>query len=151
MHMVLILLLVLCRMSAAAYLASYLSRAKFLSVSFVIKILQRLPISSISTWCWFLLIEIRKRKSDSDDMLLLFSFIITFWVGFRLVSWCWKYTEDEVSDISPKAHRVFYSGCQVYYALIFSWERKTEIAMLHKYWDGIFWLIEILRVFKWNY
>ncbi|KAL7223677.1 hypothetical protein ACSBR1_025180 [Camellia fascicularis] len=35
------------RMSAVAYLASYLSRAKFLSVSFVVKILQRLV-----SWCW---------------------------------------------------------------------------------------------------
>ncbi|KAG5534461.1 hypothetical protein RHGRI_022558 [Rhododendron griersonianum] len=35
------------RMSAVAYLASYLSRAKFLSVSFVVKMLQRLV-----GWCW---------------------------------------------------------------------------------------------------
>ncbi|KAE9466310.1 hypothetical protein C3L33_01778, partial [Rhododendron williamsianum] len=34
-------------MSAVAYLASYLSRAKFLSVSFVVKMLQRLV-----GWCW---------------------------------------------------------------------------------------------------
>ncbi|XAR73364.1 hypothetical protein NMG60_11007311 [Bertholletia excelsa] len=35
------------RMSAVAYLASYLSRAKFLSASFVLKMLQRLV-----EWCW---------------------------------------------------------------------------------------------------
>ncbi|XP_058180575.1 uncharacterized protein LOC131299052 [Rhododendron vialii] len=35
------------RMSAVAYLASYLSRAKFLSVSFVVKMVQRLV-----GWCW---------------------------------------------------------------------------------------------------
>ncbi|XAR58079.1 hypothetical protein NMG60_11026458 [Bertholletia excelsa] len=35
------------RMSAVAYLASYLSRAKFLSASFVLKMLQRLV-----DWCW---------------------------------------------------------------------------------------------------
>jgi RNA polymerase I-specific transcription initiation factor RRN3 len=35
------------RMSAVAYLASYLSRAKFLSASFVVKMVQRLV-----GWCW---------------------------------------------------------------------------------------------------
>ncbi|XP_052191460.1 RNA polymerase I-specific transcription initiation factor rrn3-like [Diospyros lotus] len=77
------------RMSAVAYLASYLSRAKFLSVSFVIKILQ------------------------------------------RLVSWCWKYTEDEVSNINPKAHRVFYSGCQaIMYVLCFHMRSVMDIPRL---------------------
>ncbi|KAG5534463.1 hypothetical protein RHGRI_022558 [Rhododendron griersonianum] len=37
------------RMSAVAYLASYLSRAKFLSVSFVVKMLQRFQLVG---WCW---------------------------------------------------------------------------------------------------
>lgn len=38
---VLILLLVACRMSAVAYLASYLARAKFLSISSVAEYVER--------------------------------------------------------------------------------------------------------------
>ncbi|XP_052196328.1 uncharacterized protein LOC127803829 [Diospyros lotus] len=77
------------RMSAVAYLASYLSRAKFLSVSFVANTLQ------------------------------------------RLVRWCWEYCEDHNGDINPKAHRVFYSGCQaIMYVLCFRMRSVMEIPRL---------------------
>lgn len=77
------------RMSAVAYLASYLSRAKFLSVSFVVKMVQ------------------------------------------RLVGWCWKYCENQDGDINPKAHRVFYSGCQaIMYALCFRMRSAMDIPRL---------------------
>ncbi|RVW29516.1 hypothetical protein CK203_077403 [Vitis vinifera] len=63
-------LLVFERMSAVAYLASYLSRGKFLTASFVANILE------------------------------------------RLVVWCLEYCKIHDGDINPKAHQVFYSGCQ---------------------------------------
>ena len=31
--------------------------------------------------------------------------------------WCLEYCKIHDGDINPKAHRVFYSGCQVYNAL----------------------------------
>lgn len=37
---------------------------------------------------------------------------IVLWC-FRLVDWCLEYCETQGSDMNPKAHRVFYSGCQV--------------------------------------
>ncbi|BFG20365.1 hypothetical protein CerSpe_066390 [Prunus speciosa] len=66
------------RMSAVAYLASYLSRAKFLSV-----------------------------------------FVVAGTLG-RLVDWCVKYVKMQDDEINPKAHRIFYSGCQaIMYLLCF--------------------------------
>ncbi|KAL4349518.1 hypothetical protein AHAS_Ahas10G0050000 [Arachis hypogaea] len=58
------------RMSAVAYLASYLSRAKFVSAALVASILQ------------------------------------------RLVDWCLNYCKSHDSIMNPRAHQVFYSGCQ---------------------------------------
>ncbi|OIV93820.1 hypothetical protein TanjilG_03783 [Lupinus angustifolius] len=59
------------RMSAVAYLASYLSRAKFLSAALVASILQ------------------------------------------SLVDRCIDYCKSHDFDMNPRAHQVFYSGCQV--------------------------------------
>ncbi|MED6194052.1 hypothetical protein PIB30_024819 [Stylosanthes scabra] len=58
------------RMSAVAYLASYLSRAKFVSAALVASILQ------------------------------------------RLVDWCLNYCLSHDANMNPRAHQVFYSGCQ---------------------------------------
>ncbi|KAK3013658.1 hypothetical protein RJ639_008529 [Escallonia herrerae] len=66
------------RMSAVAYLASYLSRAKFLSASFIANILE------------------------------------------SLADWCSSYCKSQCGEINPKAHRVFYAGCQAFmYVLCF--------------------------------
>ncbi|XP_027345826.1 RNA polymerase I-specific transcription initiation factor RRN3 [Abrus precatorius] len=66
------------RMSAVAYLASYLSRARFLSAALVASIIQ------------------------------------------RLVSWCFDYCKLHDFDMNPRAHQVFYSGCQaIMYILCF--------------------------------
>ncbi|BFG39484.1 hypothetical protein CerSpe_257580 [Prunus speciosa] len=66
------------RTKAIAYLASYLSRAKFLSVFVVAGTLE------------------------------------------RLVDWCVKYVKMQDNVINPKAHRIFYSGCQaILYVLCF--------------------------------
>ncbi|XP_021804526.1 RNA polymerase I-specific transcription initiation factor RRN3-like isoform X2 [Prunus avium] len=66
------------RMKAVAYLASYLSRAKFLSVFVIAGTLE------------------------------------------RLVDWCVKYVKMQDNVINPKAHRLFYSGCQaIMYVLCF--------------------------------
>ncbi|KAF4358779.1 hypothetical protein F8388_022546 [Cannabis sativa] len=59
-------------MSAVAYLASYLSRGKFLSTSSIAKTLK------------------------------------------SLVQWCLDYCNSHEGEINPKAHRIFYSGCQIY-------------------------------------
>ena len=49
--MTLVVVFIYCRMSAVAYLASYLSRAKFLSAALVASILQRFGnISSFLAW-----------------------------------------------------------------------------------------------------
>ncbi|KAF4401506.1 hypothetical protein G4B88_001700 [Cannabis sativa] len=66
------------RMSAVAYLASYLSRGKFLSTSSIAKTLK------------------------------------------SLVEWCLDYCNSHEGEINPKAHRIFYSGCQaIMYVLCF--------------------------------
>ncbi|KAI5683905.1 hypothetical protein M9H77_05133 [Catharanthus roseus] len=66
------------RMSAVAYLASYLSRAKFVSASLVADMLE------------------------------------------RLVNWCYTYSKNLNEDLNPKAHKVYYAGCQaVMYVLCF--------------------------------
>lgn len=79
----------LTRMSAVAYLASYLSRGKFLSASLVLNILK------------------------------------------SLVDWCVEYCQNQDGDISPKAHRIFYAGCQaVMYVLCFRMRSIMEIPRL---------------------
>ncbi|GLT39369.1 hypothetical protein SLA2020_135660 [Shorea laevis] len=77
------------RMSAVAYLSSYLSRGKFLSASFVASILR------------------------------------------RLVDWCLEYCKTQDSDVNPKVHRVFYSGCQaIMYMLCFRMKSFMDVPRL---------------------
>ncbi|KAK7277064.1 hypothetical protein RIF29_18213 [Crotalaria pallida] len=77
------------RMSAVAYLASYLSRAKFLSAALVSNILQ------------------------------------------RLVGWCFDYCKSHDYDMNPRAHQVFYSGCQaMMYILCFRLRSLMDIPRL---------------------
>ncbi|XP_023007143.1 RNA polymerase I-specific transcription initiation factor RRN3-like [Cucurbita maxima] len=79
----------LTRMSAVSYLASYLSRGKFLSTSLVTTILK------------------------------------------RLVDWCLEYSKTQHVDLNPKAHKVFYSGCQaIMYVLCFRMRSILEIPRL---------------------
>ncbi|RWR72739.1 RNA polymerase I-specific transcription initiation factor RRN3-like protein [Cinnamomum micranthum f. kanehirae] len=82
----------LTRMSAVSYLASYLSRGKFLPSSFVASILK------------------------------------------RLVQWCFEYTQfwdSQETAFNPRAHRVFYSGCQaVMYVLCFRMRLLIEVPHL---------------------
>ncbi|KAJ4714018.1 RNA polymerase I-specific transcription initiation factor RRN3-like [Melia azedarach] len=79
----------LTRMSAVSYLASFLSRAKFLSPSFIVNLLK------------------------------------------RLVDWCLEYCKIQGGDINPKAHRVFYSGCQaIMYVLCFRMRSIMDIPRL---------------------
>ncbi|KAF2312528.1 hypothetical protein GH714_034964 [Hevea brasiliensis] len=77
------------RMSAVAYLASYLARAKFLSAAFVASTLK------------------------------------------RLVDWCLEYCETQNGEMNPKAHRVFYSGCQaIMYVLCFRMRSLMDVPRL---------------------
>ncbi|EEF37967.1 transcription initiation factor ia, putative [Ricinus communis] len=79
----------LTRMSAVAYLASYLARAKFLPIAFVASTLK------------------------------------------RLVDWCSEYCRNQDGDMNPKAHRVFYSGCQaILYVLCFRMSSMMDIPWL---------------------
>ncbi|KAL0547829.1 hypothetical protein IC582_012258 [Cucumis melo] len=79
----------LIRMSAVSYLASFLSRGKFLTTSLVTTILK------------------------------------------RLVDWCLEYGETLNVDPNPKAHKVFYSGCQaIMYVLCFRMRSILEIPRL---------------------
>ncbi|XP_023645474.1 RNA polymerase I-specific transcription initiation factor rrn3 isoform X2 [Capsella rubella] len=76
----------LTRMSAVAYLASYLSRGKFLPPSFVASMLK------------------------------------------RLVDECAEYCRTCNDDMKPKAHQVFYSGCQaILYVLCFHMRSILDI------------------------
>ncbi|KFK44868.1 hypothetical protein AALP_AA1G312900 [Arabis alpina] len=76
----------LTRMSAVAYLASYLSRGKFLPVSFVASILKRL-VDESADYC----------RTCNDE-------------------------------VNPKAHQVFYSGCQaILYVLCFRMRSILDI------------------------
>ncbi|CAI9117222.1 OLC1v1018571C1 [Oldenlandia corymbosa var. corymbosa] len=87
-----------CRMSAVAYLASYLSRAMFVSDSLVVYMLE------------------------------------------RLVYWCIEYCKnrDGVSSSNPRAHQMFYAGCQAFmYILCFRFRSlilvprfKSKLALL---------------------
>ncbi|XP_027920170.1 RNA polymerase I-specific transcription initiation factor RRN3-like isoform X2 [Vigna unguiculata] len=77
------------RMSAVAYLASYLSRAKFLSAAMVTTIIQ------------------------------------------SLVDWCYAYCKLRDFDMNPRAHQVFYSGCQaIMYILCFRLRSLMDIPRL---------------------
>ncbi|WCJ32854.1 RNA polymerase I specific transcription initiation factor RRN3 protein [Euphorbia peplus] len=79
----------LTRMSAVAYLASYLARAKFLSAAFVASILK------------------------------------------RLVDWCSEYCKIQDGYINPKAHQLFYSGCQaIMYVLCFRMRTIMDVSSL---------------------
>ncbi|XP_024033748.1 RNA polymerase I-specific transcription initiation factor RRN3 isoform X2 [Citrus clementina] len=79
----------LTRMSAVSYLASFLSRARFLSPCFIVSLLK------------------------------------------RLVDWCLEYCNILGGDINPKAHRVFYSGCQaIMYVLCFRMRSIMDIPRL---------------------
>ncbi|GFP89206.1 RNA polymerase i-specific transcription initiation factor rrn3 [Phtheirospermum japonicum] len=74
------------RMSAVAYLASYLARAKFVPVSFVADMLE------------------------------------------RVVNWCFLYCKNQGGDINPKAHKVFYAGCQaIMYVLCFRMRQMVAV------------------------
>ncbi|XP_061362183.1 uncharacterized protein LOC133305934 [Gastrolobium bilobum] len=77
------------RMSAVAYLGSYLSRAKFLSTALVASIIQ------------------------------------------RLVDWCFDYCKLHDFDMNPRAHKVFYSGCQaIMYVLCFRMRSLMDVPRL---------------------
>ncbi|GAV86185.1 RRN3 domain-containing protein [Cephalotus follicularis] len=79
----------LIRMSAVSYLASYLSRGRFLSTSFIVSMLK------------------------------------------RLVDWCLEYSKFQGGDVNPKAHRVFYSGCQaIFYVLCFRMRSIMDVPRL---------------------
>ncbi|KAL1559550.1 RNA polymerase I-specific transcription initiation factor RRN3-like [Salvia divinorum] len=77
------------RMSAVAYLASYLARAKFIPVSFVAAMLE------------------------------------------RVVSCCFLYCKNQNGNINPKAHKLFYAGCQaIMYVLCFRMNQLLVIPRL---------------------
>ncbi|XP_027907868.1 RNA polymerase I-specific transcription initiation factor RRN3-like [Vigna unguiculata] len=77
------------RMSAVAYLASYLSRAKFLSAALVTTIIQ------------------------------------------SLVDQCYAYCKLRDSDMNPRAHQVFYSGCQaIMYIMCFRMRSLMDVPRL---------------------
>ncbi|BAT97145.1 hypothetical protein LR48_Vigan11g134500 [Vigna angularis] len=77
------------RMSAVAYLASYLSRAKFLSAALVTTIVQ------------------------------------------SLVDQCYAYCKLRDSGMNPRAHQVFYSGCQaIMYILCFRMRSLMDVPRL---------------------
>ncbi|XP_014516726.1 RNA polymerase I-specific transcription initiation factor RRN3-like [Vigna radiata var. radiata] len=77
------------RMSAVAYLASYLSRAKFLSAALVTTIIQ------------------------------------------SLVDQCYAYCKLRDSGMNPRAHQVFYSGCQaIMYILCFRMRSLMDVPRL---------------------
>ncbi|KAG8364112.1 hypothetical protein BUALT_Bualt19G0092800 [Buddleja alternifolia] len=80
------------RMSAVAYLASYLARSKFVSIPFVATML--------------------------DSM----------------VNWCFLYSKNQKQggDINPKAHKVFYAGCQAtMYVLCFRMRQMLALPQLN--------------------
>ncbi|KAL2533254.1 RNA polymerase I specific transcription initiation factor RRN3 protein [Abeliophyllum distichum] len=77
------------RMSAVAYLASYLSRAKFVAPSFVATTLE------------------------------------------SLVNWCFDYCNKQDGDINPRAHKIFYAGCQaIMYVLCFRMRSMISVPRL---------------------
>lgn len=77
------------RMSAVAYLASFLARAKFLPISFVASMLE------------------------------------------SVVNACFKYCKNQDGDINPKAHKVFYAGCQAtMYVLCFRMKQMLVVPRL---------------------
>ncbi|GER43761.1 RNA polymerase I specific transcriptioninitiation factor RRN3 protein [Striga asiatica] len=77
------------RMGAVAYLASYLARAKFVPLSFVVDMLE------------------------------------------SVVNWCFLYCKNQEGDINPKAHKVFYAGCQaIMYVLCFRMKQIVSVPRL---------------------
>lgn len=94
-------------MSAVAYLASYLSRGKFLPSSFVSSMLKRLVAGENFEFCFWSL-------KSSFAVLILSGFYFTS--GLRLIEWCFEYAKfwnGEETTLNLTADRVLYSGCQV--------------------------------------
>uniref|UniRef100_A0A7N0VE63 Uncharacterized protein n=1 Tax=Kalanchoe fedtschenkoi TaxID=63787 RepID=A0A7N0VE63_KALFE len=85
------------RMSAAAYLASYLARAKFLEFEFVADVLK-----SLVNWCVNYCQRFSATVANQTSL--------NFW-GQR------SFENNGISmaagGVNPKAHRLFYAGCQV--------------------------------------
>ncbi|KAK3034197.1 hypothetical protein RJ639_034337 [Escallonia herrerae] len=109
------------RMSAVAYLASYLSRAKFLSASYIVNILER---EKEADQDWFLRLQdsvIQARGKRCDEMRFFDEMpFFVFFRGLSLADWCSSYCKSQCGEINPKAHRVFYAGCQaIMYVLCF--------------------------------
>ncbi|CAM8916475.1 unnamed protein product [Rhodiola kirilowii] len=99
------------RMSAAAYLASYLARAKFLEFEFVADMLK-----SLVNWC------LNYCRSFSASKTAL-----NVW-GPRSLN----LGETEISmmagGVNPKAHRLFYAGCQaIIYVMCFQMRSFEEL------------------------
>uniref|UniRef100_A0A7N0R8E2 RNA polymerase I-specific transcription initiation factor RRN3 n=1 Tax=Kalanchoe fedtschenkoi TaxID=63787 RepID=A0A7N0R8E2_KALFE len=99
------------RMSAAAYLASYLARAKFLEFEFVADLLK-----SLVNWC----LNYCQRFSATANKTAS-----NFW-GQR------NFDENEISimagGVNPKAHRLFYAGCQaIMYVMCFQMRSYEEL------------------------
>lgn len=85
----------LTRMSAVAYLASFMSRGRFLSTSLVVNILG------------------------------------------RLAKWCSDYCKLQNDNVDPKAHRVYYAGCQgIMYVLCFRMRNIIDIPHLKSQLSG---------------
>ncbi|KAL2925916.1 PHD finger protein MALE STERILITY 1 [Bienertia sinuspersici] len=84
------------RMSAVAYLASYMSRGRFLSTSLVVNILA------------------------------------------RLAKWCSDYCRLQNGNLDPKAHRLFYAGCQaIIYVLCFRLRTIIDVPHLKSQISGL--------------
>lgn len=94
------------RMSAVAYLASYLARGKFLPVSYVASMLKRLTICYLFDLYW--------RLQPVANILFLLRLLLLSKNCIRLVDECADYCRICNDDIRPEAHQLFYSGCQVY-------------------------------------
>lgn len=60
-----------------------------------------------------------------------------------VVNWCYAYCKEEVGDINPKAHKVFYAGCQAtMYILCFRMRQmlaipRLKLQLLHMHIDDI--------------
>lgn len=111
------------RMSAVAYLASYLSRAKFLSSALVASVIQRFG----NILCLLLLITKLISMFHYEIKKLIEIDLTIFCWDFRLVDWCFSYCMLHDVDMNPQAHQVFYSGCQVSLLTFIWWVGKGGI------------------------
>lgn len=112
----LILLLVSCRMSAVAYLASYLARAKFLPISFVAEYVERFirwPNIFNSIFNIFIVLSCFYQSVMNSNASQVIDFFSSSVWGFSLLEWCSSYCFNQGGSINPKAHKEFYAGCQV--------------------------------------